>query len=94
MSFADWVKRSDLAATALSRDKRILTVLQAAFKAGERDGRKQVEAITAGAIGLAITEEREECAKVCDEIRLAYDKYQTGLDFTQCADAIRKRGEK
>ena len=39
MAFADWVKRSDLAASALARHPNLRSVLQAAYKAGERQGR-------------------------------------------------------
>ena len=45
MAFADWVKRSDLAATALSRHQNMREVLQAAYKAGERQGRSDAEAL-------------------------------------------------
>lgn len=52
MAFADWVKRSDLAATALSLHRNMREVLQAAYKAGERDGRKRAEAVAEQAIKL------------------------------------------
>ena len=52
MAFADWVKRSDLAATALSRHQNMREVLQAAYKAGERQGRSDAEALEQNAVAL------------------------------------------
>lgn len=66
MGFADWVKRSDLAATALSRHQNMREVLQAAFKAGERQGRSDAEALEQNAVALAVLIEREACAMICD----------------------------
>ncbi len=72
MSFADWKKRSkqftDLYGRfGQTRLKAIETACQAAFKAGERNGRKQVEAIAENCIGLAVLAEREVCANICDQ---------------------------
>ena len=52
MAFAEWVKRSNLAATALSRNPNIREVLQAAYKAGERKGRSDAEEIARRSIML------------------------------------------
>lgn len=54
MAFADWVKRSDLAATALSRHQNMREVLQAAYKAGERQGRSDAEALEQNAVARAL----------------------------------------
>ena len=60
MAFADWVKRSDLAATALSRHQNMREVLQAAYKAGERQGRSDAEALEQNAVALgALVQERD-----------------------------------
>jgi len=53
MAFADWVKRSNLAATELSKNPRLRHVLQAAYKAGERQGRADVERLAKSSVGLA-----------------------------------------
>jgi len=34
---------------------------------GERDGRKQVEAVAGNAVGLAVLAEREVCTNICDQ---------------------------
>ena len=56
MSFADWKKRSKLYQTFKSRAERFGIgydeVAQAAYKAGERDGRKQAETVAEQAIKL------------------------------------------
>ncbi len=57
MAFADWKKRSDRYCALLSRLKihgtrDIEEVCQAAYKAGERQGRKDAEAIAMSAIKL------------------------------------------
>jgi hypothetical protein len=43
-------------------------------------------------VNAAVAAEREECAKVCEELQDALDrhKWPTGYD---CADAIRARGQ-
>lgn len=59
MSFAMWVKRSKL----VKQDKHFCEVkelCQAAYKAGERDGRKQVEEIAKRAIELREIVQREK----------------------------------
>ena len=47
MGFADWKKRSEAFANVMTYSvptrSNILRALQAAYKAGERDGRKQAE---------------------------------------------------
>ena len=63
MGFADWVKRSDLAATALSRHQNMREVLQAAYKAGERQGRSDAEALEQNAVALAVLIEREAASE-------------------------------
>jgi hypothetical protein len=70
MSFADWKKRSKryhsmMAGHGIGRADAE-EVAQAAYKAGERDGRKQVEAIAENCVGLAVLAEREVCANICD----------------------------
>lgn len=56
MSFADWKKRSKLYQAFKSRAERFGIgydeVAHAAYKAGERDGRKQAEAVAENAIKL------------------------------------------
>lgn len=70
MSFAEWKERSKLYKTFKDRAERFgigyEKVAQAAYKAGERDGRKQVEAVAENAIRLAVLAERERCANICD----------------------------
>lgn len=97
MGFTDWVKRSELAATALSRYGSLRDVLQAAYKAGEREGRKQVEEIAANAVELAVLVELEECAKVCETRMIEYTNtfppggnYQRTPYAHECAAAIRE----
>ena len=56
----------------------------------------QGHASTRAAIRWAMQQEREACAKLCDEIAQA-KTYQTGyLQETaeECAEAVRARGEK
>lgn len=89
MAFADWVRRSNLAATALSRYGSLREVLQAAYKAGEREGRKQVEAVSKNAIELAVLVEREQCATTCDA--LAYEWRGANSQVVACAKEIRMR---
>lgn len=57
MSFADWQKRSKLFTNLYGRFERaelsiIRTACQAAYEAGERQGRKDVEALAKQAITL------------------------------------------
>ena len=85
MAFADWVKRSDLAATALSRYRGMREVLQAAYKAGERQGRKDAEDLAQRAVYLSVALEREACAKL---IEASQPPETTPWD---CAEIIRKR---
>jgi hypothetical protein len=59
MTFANWTKRSDLAATTLSRFPKMRDALEAAYKAGERRGRADAEALGKNAIALAVLLERE-----------------------------------
>jgi len=72
MGFADWKKRSEVCANVLTYSvptrSNILRAMQAAYKAGERDGRKQVESIAENGAKLAVLVEREACARVCDEM--------------------------
>lgn len=42
---------------------------------------------------LISAKEREECAKVCDEIAADYDGSPAGTGADNCAAAIRARGE-
>ena len=70
MSFADWKKRSKryhdmISGHGIGRADAE-EVAQAAYKAGERDGRNQVEVVAGNAIGLAVLAERERCANICD----------------------------
>lgn len=70
MSFADWKKRSKryhdmMAGHGIGRDDAE-EVAQAAYRAGKRDGRKQIEDVAGNAIGLAVLAERERCANICD----------------------------
>ena len=59
MGFADWKKRSkrykEISESLRGWGQRGLLeeIFQAAYKAGERDGRKQVEDVAKNAIGLA-----------------------------------------
>lgn len=70
MSFADWKKRSkryhDMMAGHVIGRADAEEAAKAAYKAGERDGRKQVEAVAGNAVGLAVLAEREMCANICD----------------------------
>ena len=54
MSFSDWKKRSEAFANVMTYSvptrSNILRALQAAYKAGERDGRKQAEAAAEGGV--------------------------------------------
>ena len=43
---------------------------------------------------LVAAHEREACAKVCEELRSGYTTLQADIAATQCAAAIRARGEK
>lgn len=89
MAFSDWVKRSKLAVTALARYGSLRETLQAAYKAGERAGRKQAEAEAANAVELAVLVEREQCATICD--MLAYEWRGANSQIVACAKAIRVR---
>ena len=66
MGFANWNKRSKVCANVLTYSvptrSNILRAMQAAYKAGEREGRKQVEAVAKNAIELAVLVEREQRA--------------------------------
>lgn len=68
MGFADWKKRSKQYHDMISGPGIGLAdaeeVAQAAYKAGERDGRKQVEAVAENGARLAVLVEREAC-EVC-----------------------------
>ena len=71
------------------RVTNILRAMQAAYKAGERDGRKQAEAVAANAVELAVLVEREQCATTCD--MLAYEWRGANSQVVACAKAIRLR---
>lgn len=93
MGFADWKKRSTLYQSFKSRAVRFGIaydeVARAAYKAGEREDRKQVEAITENCVGLAVLAEREACANVCEEKHVNGNwKHDTRHE---CAEAIRMR---
>ena len=79
MSFEDWIKRSDIAASEISRNRSIRVVLRAAYNAGERKMRKQMESVVKNAVQIEI----EMCAKICDSIE--YDYYRDN----KCSSAIR-----
>jgi hypothetical protein len=87
MGFADWKKRSEACANVLTYSmptrSNILRALQAAYKAGERDGRKQVEAVAENGAKLAVLVEREACAKVCREIAIL--RLDSGIEPGCCA---------
>lgn len=93
MGFADWKKRSKACANVLTYSvptrSNILRAMQAAYKAGEREGRKQVEAVSKNAIELAVLVEREQCATTCD--MLAYEWRGANTQVVACAKAIRLR---
>jgi len=76
MSFADWKRRSEACANVMTHSvptrSNILRALQAAYKAGERAGRKQVEAVAENATRLAVLAEREGIAQYC-EVRMCRD---------------------
>ena len=76
MGFADWKRRSEAFANVMTYStptrSNILRALQAAYKAGERDGRKQAEAVAANAVDLAVRMEREAIAQYC-EVRMCRD---------------------
>ena len=42
---------------------------------------------------LVAAHEREACAKVCEELRSGYTTLQADIAATQCAAAIRARGQ-
>lgn len=73
MGFADWKKRSEACANVLTYSvptrSNILRAMQAAYKAGEREGRKQVEALAENGAKLAALAEREAIAQYC-EVRM------------------------
>ena len=54
MAFADWKRQSKLFQNTRARNRpdQIDAVCEAAYKAGERDGRKQAEAVAEQAIKL------------------------------------------
>ena len=54
------------------------------------DDNQQLERFAA----LVAAHEREACAKVCEELRSGYTTLQADIAATQCAAAIRARGEK
>lgn len=91
MGFADWKRRSKVVPTAWHGRPMgdIERALQAAYKAGERDGRKQAEAVAANAVELAVLVEREQCATTCDI--LAYEWRGANSRIVECAKAIRMR---
>lgn len=51
MSFAEWKKRCNIA-TWIKDNDEAMSACQAAYKAGERQGRKDVEEVAIRAIGL------------------------------------------
>ena len=53
-------------------------------------GAKELERFAA----LVAAHEREACAKVCEELRSGYTTLQADIAATQCAAAIRARGDK
>lgn len=101
MGFADWKKRSEAFANVMTYSvptrSNILRALQAAYKAGERDGRKQVEALAYNGARLAVMVEREACAKTCEALELVFEcksaqpGYWPDQIAHKCAIAIRER---
>jgi len=91
MTFADWKKHTK-SFRLLPEGYRAMAerVAQAAYKAGERAGRKQVEQIAAQSAELAVMVEREACAKVCD-VRYIGDNNREDMEARRCAAAIRDR---
>lgn len=91
MGFADWKKRSKLFRDFEERWAHVscVEIAQAAYKAGERDGRKQAEAVASNAVELAVLVEREQCATTCD--MLAYEWRGANSQVVACAKAIRMR---
>lgn len=72
MSFSDWKNRSNRFCSLMARlqihgNREIEEVCQAAFKAGEREGRRRVEAIAENCVSLAVLMEREACAKLLED---------------------------
>ncbi len=97
MGFADWKKRSEACANVMTYSvptrSNILRAMQAAYKAGEREGRKQVEALAENGAKLAVLVEREACAEFA-EGATAYTQFQTVEHYKLAAviaAAIRKR---
>jgi hypothetical protein len=70
MAFADWKKRSAAFANAMTHSvttrSNILRAMQAAYKAGERQGRNDATDISQLAVRLAVAVERETCAAVAE----------------------------
>lgn len=93
MGFADWKKRSEACANVMTYSvptrSNILRAMQAAYKAGEREGRKQAEAVASNAVELAVLVEREQCATTCD--MLAHEWRGANTQVVACAKAIRMR---
>lgn len=97
MSFSDWKKRSKryhdmMAGHGIGRAVAE-EVARAAYKAGERDGRKQVNAVAENGARLAVLVEREACAEFA-EGATAYTKFQTVEHYKLAAfiaAAIRER---
>ena len=54
-------------------------------------GRKEIECFAALVEAAARADEREECAKVCDEMNSMSDYYGLRIELI-CAQAIRARG--
>lgn len=92
MGFADWKKRSKQFTDLYWRVGQthlgaIETACQAAYKAGEREGRKQVEAVAKNCGGLAVLAERERCANVVE----AFPHWLGENGKREIVDAIRMR---
>ena len=101
MRFADWKKRSKryhdiMAGHGIGRADAE-EVARLAYKAGERDGRKQVEALADNGAKIAVMVEREACAKTCEALELVLDcqsaqpGYWPDQIVHKCAIAIRER---
>ena len=60
------------------------------YDKGVNDAKQAAMEVFAIAIDLARADEREECAKVCDE----FQARNVGMQPAECAGAIRARGNK
>ena len=74
-----------LGSPALEKFERLIELVRA-------DEQKKWESQTAVEIHEAVLDEREACAKVCDDLSLSQNS-EWAVGTLDCAEAIRARGE-